>query len=394
MSGSALSGVRIVALEHAAAGPFATHLLADMGAEIIKIEKPGSGDTIRGWDRAVRGMSSGFIWLNRAKRSVTLDITTPGGAQVMHRLAERSDVFLTNIAPKSVERLGLGWDPLHDANRRLIYCAVTGYGLTGPYREAKAFDLLIQGEAGIIATTGSQDAPAKVGVPISDIAAGMYAALGIALALYQRERTGEGQLIDIGMFDSILDWLAYFPHHFWHQGEEPERVGMRHHYIVPYGPYLARDGVFVNIAIGARENWLQFCETVIRRPDLVNDPRFVDPPTRRQHRDEITKLIEDIIASEDSDTWFARLAQTDVPHGRLRGIAEVLAHPQVAARRIIRQVESPVGAVPTIESPLRLSSSPIAEGPIPGLGADTEAVLRSLGYSANEIAELRADGAI
>jgi itaconate CoA-transferase len=394
VSHSALSGVRIVALEHAAAGPFATHLLADMGAEIIKIERPGTGDTIRSWDRAVRGMSSGFTWLNRAKRSVTVDITTAGGATVMRKLVEHSDVFITNIGPKSVERLDLGWERLHDLNPRLVYCAVTGYGLTGPYREAKAFDLLIQGEAGIIATTGSKDAPAKVGVPISDIAAGMYAALGITLALYQRERTGEGQLIDIGMFDSVLDWLAYFPHHFWHQGEEPERVGMRHHYIVPYGPYLARDGVFVNIAIGARDNWVQFCEMVIRRPELVNDKRFVDPPTRRLHRDEITKLIEDIIASEDSETWFARLADTDVPYGRLRGIAEVLAHPQVAARRIIREVASPVGPVPTIESPLRLSSSPIADGPIPGLGADTDAVLESVGFSSTEVAELRASGAI
>jgi len=366
-----------------------------MGAEIIKIEKPGTGDTIRGWDRAVRGMSSGFTWLNRAKRSVTVDITNPAGAKVMRRLAERSDVFLTNIATKSVERLGFGWDELRTVNAQLIYCAVSGYGLSGPYREAKAFDLLIQGEAGIIATTGSPDAPAKVGIPISDIAAGMYAALGITMALYQRERTGKGQLIDIGMFDSILDWLAYFPHHYWHQGEEPERVGMRHHYIVPYGPYLARDGVLVSLAISSgSDQWRQFCEQVILRPDLIDDPRTVDPPTRRTNRPWLEPLVEQIFASEDAQTWFDRLAKTEIPYARVRGIGEVLAHPQIAARKMIREVMSPVGAVPTIETPLRLSESPIAEGPIPALGADTDAVLESVGYSAKEIAELHAANAI
>jgi crotonobetainyl-CoA:carnitine CoA-transferase CaiB-like acyl-CoA transferase len=196
------------------------------------------------------------------------------------------------------------------------------------------------------------------------------------------------------MFDSVLDWLAYFPHHFWHQGEEPARVGMRHHYVTPYGPYLAKDGVYVNIAIGAPNNWVAFCTRVIMRPDLLDDPHFVDTPTRRKHRPEVEKLMEEIFAREDSETWFARLTAADVPHGRLRGLAEVLAHPQVAARRIIREVGSPVGDVPTIESPLRLSASPISTGPLPALGADTDAVLREAGFSADAIARFRAGGTI
>ena len=394
MTASALSGVRVVAVEHAAAGPFATHLLADLGADVLKIEKPGSGDTIRGWDRAVRGMSSGFTWLNRAKRSVALNLASDDGMAILRRLVAGSDVFLSNIAPLAIDKLHLDWKNLHALNERLVYCVVSGYGLGGPYRNTKAYDLLIQGEAGIIATTGYPDAPAKVGIPMTDIAAGMYAALGITMALYQREKTGIGQLVDIGMFEAVLDWLAYFPHHYWHEGVEPARVGMRHHYIVPYGPYRARDGVYVNIAIGGVEHWIELCNKVIQRPDLAGDPRFVDAPTRREHWAEIETLVEDIFATEDSATWFDRLADTDVPHARLRGIAEVLAHPQVAARKLIRQVDSPVGPVNTIESPLRLSESPVATGPLPGLGSGTEAVLAEFGYSGDEIKRFRESGAI
>jgi itaconate CoA-transferase len=222
----------------------------------------------------------------------------------------------------------------------------------------------------------------------------MYAALGIVLALYQRERTGVGQVVDTSMFESILDWLGYFPHHLWHQGAEPERVGMRHHYIVPYGPYLARDGRYVNIVVGSSRDWERLCRDVLRRPDLLTDPRFADSPKRRERRDVLEPLVEEIIASEDADTWSARLEAARLPHGSVRGMAEVLAHPQVAARRLIREVGSPVGTVPTIESALRLSDSPVAEGPIPGLGDDTDEVLREVSYSPAEIDAFRRAGAI
>jgi len=389
-----LSGVTVLAFEQAAAGPFATHILADMGAEVIKIERPGSGDVVRGWDRAVGGLSSGYVWLSRRKRSVTVDAKHPDGRAVLRRLADRADVFLTNFAPGVADGLGLGYEELERSNPRLIYCALTGYGLSGPYRDAKAYDLLIQGEAGLLATTGYPDAPAKVGISISDIAAGMYAALGIVLALYQRDRTGRGQLVDISMFDSILSWLGYFPHHYWHQGEEAGRAGMRHHYIVPYGPYLARDGRYVNVAVASPEHWAIFCRKVIERPDLLEDERFVDAPARREHRQQLEELVEHAFLQRDSEEWFARLAAAGIPFGAVRGIAEVLAHPQIAARRLIREVDSPVGRVPTIETALRLSDSPVAEGPVPSLGGDTEAVLREAGYSADEIAALRAGRAI
>lgn len=385
-----MTGMRVLAFEQAAAGPFATHLLADMGADVIKIERPGKGDTIRGWDGFVHGLSSGYVWLNRRKRSVTVDASTELGREIMQRLAATSDVFLTNFAPGVADRLGVGYDQLAATNPRLVYCALTGYGLDGPSSRLKAYDLLIQGEAGILATTGYPEAPAKVGVPISDLAAGMYAALGIVMALFQRERSGRGQLVDVSMFESVLEWLGYFPHQVWHQQGEPGRVGMRHHYIVPYGPYLARDGRYVNLAVGDATQWELFCTIVVQRPDLLADPRFADIPARRANRAVLEPLLEEHFLTEDSATWLARLDQADLPSGRVRGIEEVLAHPQVAARRLIREVDSPVGRVPTIESALRLSESPVATGPVPELGGDTDAVLAEIGYSAQEISRLRA----
>jgi itaconate CoA-transferase len=339
-------------------------------------------------------VSTGYVWANRAKRSVSVDAKQPEGRAILRRLAERSDVFLTNMGPGAAERVGLGWDSLRELNPRLIYCTVSGYGMSGPYADVKAYDLLVQGEAGVLATTGYPDKPAKVGVPIPDIGAGMYAALAITMALYQRERTGRGQLADIAMFEAILDWLAYFPHHYWHHGEEPVRVGMRHHYIVPYGPYLARDGRYVITGVSTPRDWELMCRDVFERPDLLDDPRFLDPPTRRQHRGELERIVEEIFRQRDCDDWIARLRQVEMPYGELRGIGQVLAHPQVAARRLIREVDSPVGPIPTIESAIRLSDSPAADGGVPALGADTDAVLLEAGYTRNEIESLRQRGVI
>ena len=386
-TGPALEGVRVVALEQAVAGPFATHILADMGAEVIKIERPGGGDVIRSWDSVVRGLSSGYVAFNRRKRSVVLDAHTAKGRAVLARLVAGADVFLTNFSPGTAERLGVGYPELAERDPRIVYASLSGYGLDGPYRDALAYDLLIQGEAGMIATTGYPGAPAKVGAPISDIAAGMYAALGIVLALYQRERTGRGQLIDVSMFDATLSWLAYFPHFVWHGAGEPERVGMRHHNVVPYGPFMARDGVYVNIAIASQQHWESFC-TMLGRDDLFRDPRFGDNIARRAHRADLEAIIDLELGRIDSETAFARLKAAGLPHGRVRGIAEVLAHPQVAARRLIRTISSEVGDIPTIESALRMSDSPVAGGPLPSLGGDTRAVLRSAGYTDDEISGL------
>jgi crotonobetainyl-CoA:carnitine CoA-transferase CaiB-like acyl-CoA transferase len=391
---AALDGVKILALEQVLSGPFATCLLADMGAEVVKIERPGVGDLIRNWDSVVKGLSSGYIWLNRNKRSLTVDVKKESGREILLRLAERADIFFENYAPGVADRLGLGYEKLSSTNPRLIYCSLSGYGQDGPYRDVKAYDLLIQGEAGIIATTGYPDRPAKAGIAIADIAAGMYAALGILFALYQREKTGRGQLIDVSMFDSIVSWLGYFPHHYWHAGEEPARVGMRHHYVTPYGPYVARDGEYVNLAVASASDWELFCRKVIEKPEYLEDPRFATVEARRKNRSVLEELIENIFVEKDHHHWLAQLKQAELPYGAVRGIAQVLAHPQVAARKLIREAESPVGKVPVIANAVKMSDSHARYDRIPALGEDSEAILHELGYDSQAIAQLRRDKTI
>jgi crotonobetainyl-CoA:carnitine CoA-transferase CaiB-like acyl-CoA transferase len=388
-SSRALDGVRIAAFEQVLSGPFATCTLADMGAEVIKIERPGVGDLIRHWDSAVKGLSSGYVWLNRNKQSVTIDVKKEQGREIVYRLARESDVFFENYAPGVAERLGFGYDALAKINPRLIYCSISGYGQNGPYRDVKAYDLLIQGEGGIIATTGYPDKPAKAGISIADIAAGMYAALGIVLALYQREKTGQGQQVDISMLESIVAWLGYFPHHYWHRGEEAARVGMRHHYVTPYGPYLARDGEYVNLAVATVQDWEIFCRRVLDRPELLEDERFATVEGRRENRALLERTIEDLMRQRDHTEWLERLKAAELPHGIVRGIAKVLAHPQLVARRFFCEVDSPVGRLPVIGSPLKLSESPARFDAVPALGEQTDRVLRELGYDGNAIAELR-----
>ncbi|HEY1372701.1 MAG TPA: CaiB/BaiF CoA-transferase family protein [Candidatus Binatia bacterium] len=388
-SARALDGVRVVAFEQVLSGPFCTSILGDMGAEVVKVERPGVGDLIRHWDKAVRGLSSGYVWLNRNKQSLTVDVKDERGREILYKLIREADVFFENYAPGVAARSGLGYEKLKSLNPRLIYCSLSGYGQDGPYRDVKAYDLLIQGEGGIIATTGYPDQPAKAGIAIVDIAAGMYAALGIVLALFQREKTGEGQMIDISMFESIVSWLGYFPHHYWHQGEEPGRVGMRHHYVTPYGPYLARNGKYVNLAVATPKDWELFCRDVIQKPGLLQDERFDTVEKRRKNRAILEEEIETTFLERDHTEWLERLKKAQMPYGEVRGIAEVLAHPQAAARRLIREVESPVGKVPVVGNPLRLSTSPARYDAIPELGEHTEAILKKLGYDAAAIEKLR-----
>jgi crotonobetainyl-CoA:carnitine CoA-transferase CaiB-like acyl-CoA transferase len=390
----ALDGIRVLAFEQVLSGPFCTSILGDMGAEVIKVERPGSGDLIRHWDKAVRGLSSGYVWLNRNKRSLTVDVKHEQGREILRRLARDADVFFENYAPGVAERSGLGYETLKSLNPRLIYCSLSGYGQDGPYRDVKAYDLLVQGEGGIIATTGYPDKPARAGIAIVDIAAGMYATLGIVLALYQRERSGQGQFIDISMFESIVSWLGYYPHHYWHQGEEPERMGMRHNYVTPYGPYLARNGKYANLAVATAKDWEVFCREVIQRPDLLADARFATVEARRETRAALEETIEKIFLERDHTEWLERLKKANLPYGEVRGIAEVLAHPQAVARRLIREVESPVGRVPVVGNPLRLSDSPARYDRIPDLGEDTEAILREAGYSEEAIQKLRREKVI
>jgi len=390
----ALDGVKILAFEQVLSGPFATCLLADMGAEVIKVERPGVGDVIRSWDSVVKGLSSGYVWLNRNKRSLTVDVKKEKGRELLQELATKSDIFFENYAPGVAARLGLGYEKLSELNPRLIYCSLSGYGQDGPYRDVKAYDLLIQGEGGIIATTGYPDKPARAGIAIADIASGMYAAIGILLALYQREKTGQGQLIDVSMLDSIVSWLGYFPHHYWHAGEEPARVGMRHHYVTPYGPYLARDGEYVNLAVASASDWEIFCRKVIEKPEFLDDPRFGTVEGRRKNRGLLEQTIEDIFLGKDHKHWLEQLKKAELPHGIVRGVAQVLAHPQVVARRLIREAESPVGKVPVIGNALKMSASAARYDRIPALGEDSEAILRELGYDAAAIESLKQERVI
>ena len=391
---AALDGIRVVAFEQVLSGPFCTSILGDMGADVIKIERPGTGDLIRHWDTAVRGLSSGYVWLNRNKRSLTVDVKQEKGREILQRLIGRADVFFENYAPGVAERSGLSYEKLNSLNPRFVYCSLSGYGQDGPYRDVKSYDLLIQGEGGIIATTGYPEKPARAGIAIVDIAAGMYATLGIVLAFYQREKSGRGQSIDISMFESIVSWLGYFPHHYWHQGEEPPRMGMRHNYVTPYGPYLARNGKYVNVAVATAKDWEVFCQEVIERPDLLKDTRFAAMEGRRKNRAILEEEIEKIFLERDHTEWLQRLKKAQLPYGEVRGIAEVLAHPQAVARKLIREVDSPVGKVPVVGNPLRLSNSPARYDRIPDLGEHTEPILKELGYDDNAIAKLRLDKVI
>jgi crotonobetainyl-CoA:carnitine CoA-transferase CaiB-like acyl-CoA transferase len=339
-------------------------------------------------------MSSGYVWLNRNKRSLTVDVKKEKGREILRELAKKSDIFFENYAPGVAGRLGLGYDKLSEINSRLIYCSLSGYGQDGPYRDVKAYDLLIQGEGGIIATTGYPDKPARAGIAIADIASGMYAAIGILLALYQREKTGQGQFIDISMLDSIVSWLGYFPHHYWHAGEEPARVGMRHHYVTPYGPYLASDGEYVNLAVASASDWEIFCEKVIEKPELLEDPSFATVESRRKNRGLLEETIENIFLAKDHKHWLEQLKKAELPHGIVRGIAQVLAHPQVVARKLIREAESPVGKVPVVANALKMSGSEARYDRIPALGEDNDTILRALGYDASAIETLRRDKVI
>lgn len=349
---------------------------------------------IRRWDGVVRGLSSGYVWVNRNKRSVILNLKSPKAREVVRRLVEGADVLVENYAPGVAERLGLGYGEVREWNPRLVYCSISGYGRDGPYREMKAYDLLVQAEAGAMAVTGYPDLPAKVGFPVADLAAGLYGALGIVFALLDRERTGKGQFLEVSMFESLLSWLGYFPYHYWDAGEEPGRVGMRHHYIVPYGPFQAGDGQWVCFAVASDGDWKRFCERVIERPELVGHPDFGSVEGRRRHREALEALLEEIFRTRPAAEWEQRLQAAALPWGRMRSIGEVLTHPQVVARGMVQEVDSPVGRIKSIACPLRMERGRAREGRIPSLGEDTVPVLQELGFKADEIDRLAQDGVI
>lgn len=381
----------MVAFEQAIALPFCSFILAEMGAEVVKIERPGTGDVVRGWDDAVEGLSSGFVAFNAGKRDIAVDVSVPEGATIVRKLAGRADVFLENFAPGVSDRLGLGANVLCTDNPRLVYCSLSGYGQDGPYRDIKAYDLLVQGESGVLLTNGYPDAPAKVGMPITDLMAGATVAAGVAASLLEREDTGRGTYLDVALLDTAFSWLGYFPHYVWHGHDPPPRTGMRHQFICPYGPFLAADGRYVNLAAASQEHWTLLCREVIDRPGWLDDPRFATMEARRRNREVLDALVAEIIATRPRDEWFELLERAGLPFGEVREIPEVVGHPQLAHRRMIVEATSPVGPIPLARFAL---SDPDRPRHVPGLGEHTREVLKDMGLPDSELDDLFSRGII
>ena len=385
-----LAGVVVVSCEQAVAAPLATRSLADLGARVIKVERPGPGDFARRYDEAVLGLSSHFVWLNRSKESVTLDLKRPEAAEILDRLLSRADVFVQNLAPAAAERLGLQASALCVRFPRLIACSISGFGDGGPYRDAKAYDLLIQSEAGLIAVTGTEEAPAKSGIPAADIGAGMYAMSGILAALYERERTGRGAPLEVSLFDSLTEWMG-FPLYYSRYGGSPlRRSGLEHPAIAPYGPFTAGDGIETVIAIQNDREWQSFATIVLLQPALGTDPRFRTNSLRVRNRPQLHAEINAVLASLDTPALAGRLDAAGIAYGRRREPGDVWDHPQLVARSRRTTVGSPAGELDAILPPVTLPGRRPRMDPVPATGEHTRAVLEWLGYPAEEIAALAA----
>jgi itaconate CoA-transferase len=372
-----LAGVRVVALEQAVAAPFCSRQLADMGADVIKIERPEGGDFARGYDGALGGLSAYFAWLNRGKRSVALDLKQPANRDVLLRLLARADIFVHNLAQGAVERLGCGYEPLAQRYPRLIWCGISGYGPDGPYRDKKAYDLLVQAEAGVVSITGVADAPAKVGVSIADIAAGLYGYSSVLAALLQRAQSGRGARIDISMLECLTEWMMP-PLYVWLGTQRiPQRVGVRHNMIVPYGAYTCADGA-VLFAIQNEREWQRFCADVLGTPELATDARFTINELRLQNRGELEATIEQRFATWTMAELIARLERADIASAALNDLPAVANHPQLAARARWAEVESFVGPIQALIPPHNLAGIAPRMGRVPALGEHTQEVLAEL----------------
>ncbi|MDQ3809429.1 MAG: CoA transferase [Chloroflexota bacterium] len=378
MSGLPLAGTRVLAWEHAVAAPLASRHLADLGAEVIKVERPGVGDFARDYDSAVNGLSAHFVWLNRGKRSIVLDLKSAQDRQVFELLLDGSDVFLHNQGPGAAERLGCGYREVSARNPRLVWCAISGYGADGPHRDRKAYDLLLQGEAGVIALTGTPETPAKVGVSVADIASGMYAFSSILAALYARASSGRGAEIHISMLEALVEWAMPAAYVTMYTGKAPARTGNRHAFIVPYGTYGTADGS-VNLAVQNEGQWQRLCAHVLGRPGLAADARFSSNERRLSNRAALEPLIEQLLSGSTRAEVEARLMAADVPFGSVNEMGEVLEHPQLLARERWFEVPSPVGALRALHHPFNISGLERPAGAVPGLGEHTEQVLGELG---------------
>lgn len=388
-----LAGVTVVALEQAVAAPFATRQMADWGARVIKVERTGGGDFARRYDRTVNGLSSYLVWLNRSKESLCLDLKAPGAAEILDRLLARADVLVENLAPGAVDRLGLDDAALRARHRRLVVAHVSGYGRRGPYSRRKAYDLLIQSEAGLLSLTGTPAERAKVGTPVADIAAGMYTLTGVLLALRERDRTGTGSVVEVPMLDSLAEWLGHAAYFATYGGTPPPRSGADHATIAPYGLYAAGDGESLFLAIQNEREWVRFCADVLSRPDLAVHPDLADNPLRVRHRALLDREIARALAPFSIAQVRERLDRAQIAFGDYRPIEALMEHPQLTARDRWREVDTPAGPVRALAPPMEMGVD-ARMGAVPAAGRDSEAILAEIGFGHMEIARLRSDGVI
>ena len=374
-----LEDLTVVSLEQAVAAPFATRQLADLGARVIKVERPGVGDFARHYDETVKGLSSHFVWLNRSKESVAVDLKSERGQEVVKALVARADVFVQNLAPGAAERLGLGAAELRARQPRLVHCSISGYGTGGPYTDKKAYDLLVQCESGLVSVTGTPDTPVKVGISVADIAAGMYAYSGILTALLRRGATGQGATLEVSMLEALAEWMGFPMYYGWYGGSDPVRSGASHSAIAPYGPFPCGDGGQVFLGIQNEREWAAFCTNVLDEPELATDARFATNSLRVAHRDELTAVVAKAFAGLGTDTVVERLEEAGIANARLRDLHGLVEHEQLAARDRWREVGSPAGPLRALVPPAMPDGEEPVMGPIPAVGEDTERILAELG---------------
>ncbi len=385
-----LEGVTIVALEHVIAAPFCTRQLADLGARVIKIERPGVGDPARAYDHRVRGMASHFVWTNRSKESITLDLKHEEARKIVRKLLREADVLVQNLAPGAAARMGFSYELLKDDFPRLIVCDISGYGADGPYRDKKAYDLLIQSESGLLSITGTPDTPAKAGCSIVDIAAGMYAYTNILAALIQRGKTGQGCRIDVSMLESMAEWMSFPLYYAYDGAEPPPRAGAAHATIYPYGPFPVGDGNVVMLGLQNEREWAIFCDKVLQNPALKTDPRFSTGPRRSTARQELYAIIVESFSRMSAPEVVKLLDEAQIGNAAMNDMRQVWEHAQLAARKRWADVDTPNGKIKAMRPPGMPESFDPRMDPIPAVGEHTAAILEEIGYGEAEIERLRA----